>query len=165
MAKNWWEQRTIPKLHRGQREELPLHVPTPTSPGPHKLPFRPGNQGGDDWRTIQNIQERGGAQAIVELMCCSCGVKHHAMVFRALFDPAIKWLCEDCLDSGFRWGSTIPRDEMPRYQIVKSFSDDTLVRKLEKSANPRDPEHKPIDASERADRLERKKLRLEDLDK
>lgn len=163
MAYEWWRKGEVPKIAKGDEEMLQRMVPRPGTPLGHKLPYVPGI--GDEWQIVEEIARDGGGEiVIVEMTCPGCGIKTRRPAYRRLFDPYIKWLCGDCLDSGFDWTSQVPMWASLGYQIVKTYKDDTLIRKLSNSPNPHDPVHRPMDASEMAKSLERKpRPKLEDL--
>lgn len=157
MANEWWRQPgNVPRLQKNETERLIEYVPRPGENLGHRLPYRPIV--GDEWREIERIQEAGGGpQVIVELSCVHCAVKQKFVAYRALLDQYIKWLCTDCIEDGFDWSSQVPMWEFRGYQIVKTFKDDTLIRKLRNAPNFTEGEHRPIDNVEKAAGLERRR--------
>jgi hypothetical protein len=135
--------RLFPKIT--DKTQLPSVIPTPMTDQGHVLPYKT-----DDWGLIRRVEELGGRAAVYEAKCAGCGAKTRLMVNdTALFDPTIYWLCEDCLDSGFRWASTLTQDDTIFYQMVRQLPNDSLMRHLKYSDNPRDVIHRPIDSVEK----------------
>lgn len=124
-------------------DQLNLYVPRPGHSQNHVLPYQY-----DDWGFIEGVKAGAMDPHLVkfELSCAACTVKVTAVQPRSLVQPDIKWLCDNCIDDkGFAWGSTVLAHQMSEYQLVKQYPDDTLLRRLDKSPNHRDPLHDPFD--------------------
>lgn len=140
----WWRQ--MGKV--SQKDLLPSIIPAPGKNQGHVLPYV--RKVGDDWGRIEEIQKTGGRGAIYKATCAGCGTSTQLVVpDTTLFDPTIYWLCEDCIDNGFRWAHSLTQEEAIHYQMVREFPRDVLMRSLEKSKNPHDAVHRPIDAVEK----------------
>lgn len=142
----WWRQ--TGKV--SQRDMLPTIIPAPGRNLGHVAPYvsKPGF--GDDWGKIEEIQKTGGRGAIYKATCAACGVATQLVVpDTSIFDSSIYWLCEDSVEAGFRWAHSLTQEEAHLYQFVRAFPRDNLMRSLEKSKNPHDSVHRPIDAVEK----------------
>jgi hypothetical protein len=140
----WWRQ----SGKVSQKDLLPSIIPTPGQNQGHVLPYVRAI--GDDWGRIEMIAKTGGHGALYKATCAGCGIATQLAVNdTTLFDPTIYWLCETCLSTGFRWGSTLTQDEMPEYQAVRAFPNDLLWRHLKYSKNPHDSVHRPVDQVEK----------------
>jgi hypothetical protein len=159
-------------IHRGNLVET---TPHPGQGMGHILPYMPSSKigalgPGDDWGLLEKLQTYGGPGSEpmqFEKPCLACGITHKFVAMRAILPHIkdMKWLCGECRDDGFDWGSNLTPDQMTRYQVVKQYDDDTLVRLIEKSPNHREPEHKPMDIVEEQAKnpdkfLKRKKRKL-----
>lgn len=129
----------------------------------------------DQWHVIEALLKHDGTKFKVRMLCHGAeGMSEHnsgtpcqryveVVVWKALYDPCVKYLCPECINKGgFMWGSQLEQDEMRRdspiytgYQYVRKYEDDdeTLWRRVDKSVNYGDPIHKPIEIH---DELKRK---------
>lgn len=145
MSMHWWEK-AVPKNKGRIEDALVKGTPRPADPRGHLL-----GKLKDDWDTISavNAGRIDPQLVIVEMSCVGCAVKVKVVCSRLITDNHSRWLCEDCLDSGFRWAKDVNRQEFFHYQIVKEFPDDTLMRRLDCSPNPRGEIHDPFDPADR----------------
>lgn len=121
------------------KSDLPQYIPKPGDNLGHVIPYKK-----DDWRAIEMIQDGVMDPGFVKfrIKCVACLIEQVCGTPRALFDRSIKWLCDDCRGSrGFAWLSQIIGPEAIQYQEVRVFDDDTLMRSLSKSSNPKDAMH------------------------
>ncbi len=122
-----------------KQNDLPNYIPKPGRVFDHKLGYAI-----DDWKTIELI--KGGSIdpnfSRFRMTCQGCSVKCEFMQPSALYDSTLKWLCDDCIDlGGFAWGHQIQPSQWVEYQLVRTYEDDTLLRKLSKSPNYKEPQH------------------------
>lgn len=124
------------------KENLGQYIPRPGDNLGHVVPYVK-----DDWRAIELIQDGIADPNFVKfkIACVACLVVQTFGTPRVLFDKEVKWLCDDCRDKkGFAWLSQILGPEATQFQEVRIFKDDTLMRDLRKSVNPKDPMHDPF---------------------
>lgn len=131
------------------KEQIPGSIPQPGDSMGHVAAYK-----FDDWMQIERVASR--PRYIRVLMKCHgfvgeasggepCKREIEAVVFEDLFDPAVKYLCEDCIHlRGLAWGSTVEQSEYVHYQIVRYVGGDTLLRRLRHSPNFKDAMHKPM---------------------
>jgi hypothetical protein len=140
---SWWARmgrRNKPKI---TKDTLGENIPKPGRNMDHVIPYKT-----DDWAAIEAIK-RGTVDpnmVTFDLQCVGCNVKTKAVQPRALYDPNTKWLCDNCIeDGGFAWASTLTIEKASEYQLVREYPDDSLMRRLSKSPNYKDPLHDPFD--------------------
>jgi hypothetical protein len=102
----------------------------------------------DDWDLVEAVKAgQVDPQLVATTMVCQgCTVKVKVLCSRLITDNHSKWLCDDCRENGFIWGSHVMPSQFHQYTLVKEFKDDTLMRRLEGGRKSYD--HDPFDPAE-----------------
>jgi len=149
--------------------ETPKVLPRPTAALGHE-----GGYTGDQWHVIEALLKHDGSKFKVKLKCHGtinssatslgdpCPHYIETVVWKALYDPFVKYLCPECINErGFMWGTQLEQDEMRAtstvyvgYQLVRNYAEEdptdkqmvyeSLWRRLDTSENHKEEIHKPL---------------------